>query len=87
MYLFLQENICCGYSLEALGASNEYPQHMFSRRNDKIHIFQLLKMRFIRIYGICARIWQVMKILHGLRLVWIGIVRKIEDRFFLFFFC
>ena len=30
-FLFLHENICCGYSLEAprLGASNEYPQHVF----------------------------------------------------------
>ena len=28
----LDENICCGYSLEVpqQGASNEYPQHMFS---------------------------------------------------------
>ena len=30
-FLFLNKNICCGYSLEAprRGASNEYPQHMF----------------------------------------------------------
>ena len=36
-FLFLHENICCGYSLEAprWGASNEYPQHMFSWRNKK----------------------------------------------------
>ena len=36
-FLFLHENICCGYSLEASqqGASNEYPQHMFSWRNKK----------------------------------------------------
>ena len=36
------QNICCGYSLEAppRGASNEYPQHMFSWRNKKnINIF------------------------------------------------
>ena len=35
--LFLHENICCGYSLEAppRGASNEDPQHMFSGRNKK----------------------------------------------------
>ena len=35
--IFLDENICCGYSLEApwRGASNEYPQHMFSSRNKK----------------------------------------------------
>ena len=36
-FLFLDENICCGYSLEApcRGASNEYPQHMFSLTNKK----------------------------------------------------
>ena len=35
--LFLEENIRCGYSLEAprRGASNEYPQRMFSSRNEK----------------------------------------------------
>ena len=34
-FLFLKENIFCGYSLEAphWGASNEYPQHMFYLRN------------------------------------------------------
>ena len=34
-FLFLHENIYCGYSLEApyWGASNEYPQHMFSWRS------------------------------------------------------
>ena len=37
-FLFLHDNICCGYSLEApqRGASNKYPQHMFSWRNKKI---------------------------------------------------
>ena len=36
-FLFLNKNICCGYSLEAprRGASNEYPQHMSSSRNKK----------------------------------------------------
>ena len=36
-FSFLHENICCGYPLEASwrGASNEYPQHMFSWRNEK----------------------------------------------------
>ena len=35
--LFLDENICCGYSLEGprRGTSNEYPQCMFSSRNKK----------------------------------------------------
>ena len=44
--LFLDENICCGYSLEAprRGASNEYPQHMFSLGNKKnIDTFWLKK--------------------------------------------
>ena len=29
-FLFLHENLCCGYSLKApwQGASNEYPQHI-----------------------------------------------------------
>ena len=37
IYLFLHENVCCVYSLEAphRGASNEYTQHMFSWRNKK----------------------------------------------------
>ena len=46
VFLFLHENICCGYSLEAprQGASNEYPQHMFSWRNKKnINTFGLKK--------------------------------------------
>ena len=41
--LFLHENVCCGYSLEApwQGASNDYPQHIFLWRNKKtITIFQ-----------------------------------------------
>ena len=38
IFLFLDQNICCGYSSEVplRGASNEYPQHMFSLRNKKI---------------------------------------------------
>ena len=37
IFLIFPQNICCGYSLEAprRGASNEYPQHMFSWRNKK----------------------------------------------------
>ena len=48
-FLFLNENICCGYASEAprcgasneypqqmlRGTSNEYPQHMFLSRNKK----------------------------------------------------
>ena len=41
-FLFLDENICCGYSLEAphRGASNEYPQHMFLSRNKKNNMWK-----------------------------------------------
>ena len=37
-FLFLHENIYCGYSLEAArrAASNEYPQHIFYRKVRKI---------------------------------------------------
>ena len=45
-FLFLDENICCGYSLEAprRGASNEYPQHMFLLRNkNDISSFRIKK--------------------------------------------
>ena len=37
-FLFVHKNICCGYSLEVprWGASNEYPQHMFSWRHKTI---------------------------------------------------
>ena len=35
-FLFLNENICCGYSLEVpLGTSSEFPQHTFLLRNKK----------------------------------------------------
>ena len=36
-FVFLNKNICCGYSLEVprRGTSNEYPQHMYSSRNQK----------------------------------------------------
>ena len=47
-FLFLHENVCCGYSLEAptRGASNEYPQHFFPWRNKKnISIFGLTFLR------------------------------------------
>ena len=44
--IFLHEDICCWYALEAprRGASNEYPQHMFLWRNKKnIDTFGLKK--------------------------------------------
>ena len=50
-FLFLHENICCGYSLEVphQGASNGYPQHKFSCRNKKnIDTFGLKKNILLR---------------------------------------
>ena len=52
-FLFLDENICCGYSLEAprRGASNEYPEHMFSLKNKKhISIFQMKKASYLLLW-------------------------------------
>ena len=49
-FLFLDEYICCGYSLEVphRGASNEYPQHMFSLRNKNvISIFRMKKAPYL----------------------------------------
>ena len=49
VFLFLDENICYGYSLESLqwGASNEYPLQMFLSRNKKnIDTFWLEKMPY-----------------------------------------
>ena len=53
-FLFLNENICCGYSLEAprRGTSNEYPQHMFSLRNKKdISTFRKKKVPYLLLWG------------------------------------
>ena len=52
-FLFLDENICCGYSLEASqrGASNESPQHMFLSRNKKdISIFWMKKVPYLLLW-------------------------------------
>ena len=52
-FLFLHENIRCGYSLEAprWGASSEYPQHMFSWRNmEDISIFQMKKAPYLLLW-------------------------------------
>ena len=40
-FLFIEENICCGYSLEAprRGASNEYAQYNFSSIDKKKYQF------------------------------------------------
>ena len=44
-FLFLNGNICCGYSLEVprWGTSNEYPQHIFLYRNKK-RLFLILPL-------------------------------------------
>ena len=46
LFLFLYENVCCGYSLEVphRGTSNEYPQLMFSWRNKKKSINTVEKL-------------------------------------------
>ena len=43
-FLFLDENICCGCSLEAprRGASNEYPQHVFVKKKKTIYLIPIL---------------------------------------------
>ena len=51
-FLFLDKNVCCGYSLEAprWGASNKYPQHMFSWKNKKnINIFPEKKVPYLEL--------------------------------------
>ena len=53
IFLFLNENICCGYSLEAhrLGASNKYPQHMFLWRIKKnIYLIHVSLLSWARLY-------------------------------------
>ena len=53
-FLFLHKNIGCGYSLEAphWGASNEYPQPMFSWRN-KINIMWIPSLICSYVFSIC----------------------------------
>ena len=54
-FLFLDKNICCGYSLEVprWGASNEYPQHMFSLRNkEDISIFRMKKAPYLLLWSL-----------------------------------
>ena len=48
VFLFLEENICCGYTLEASqrGAFSEYPQHEFSLRNKK-NIYLIIWILFL----------------------------------------
>ena len=46
VFLILYKNLHCGHSIEASwqGASNEYPQNIFSKKNKKnIHTFRLKK--------------------------------------------
>ena len=62
-FLFPDENICCGYSLEAprRGASNGFPQHMFLSRNKKkilcgypiLSVAMQIMGRFLWGFGVC----------------------------------
>ena len=51
IFLFLHENICCGYSLEVpqRGTSNEYPQHICllwrNKKNILFFFFLLVEKR------------------------------------------
>ena len=59
-FLFLHENICCGYSLEVphRGTSNEYPQHMFSWRNKKnINTFGIKKESYQDLWMFLKYCW------------------------------
>ena len=52
-FLFLNENVCCGYSLEVPWqcASNEYPQHIFLLRNKKdISSFRMKKVPYLLLW-------------------------------------
>ena len=51
-FLFLLQNIDCGYSLEPprRGGSNVYPQSMFGAKIRKISIFLLLKIFTLYMY-------------------------------------
>ena len=60
IFLFLEEYICCEYSLEASrqGSSNEYPQHMYSSRNKNIiSIFRTKKAPYLLLW--CGGIYSV----------------------------
>ena len=45
----LDENICCEYSLEVprRGASNEYPQHMFSSTQHLVRLQQFISIGLV----------------------------------------
>ena len=60
-FLFLNEKICCGYSLEAPydGTCKEYPQHMFSWRNKKNIKFFTEKSALIYSYVYYRDMWQI----------------------------
>ena len=55
VFLFLNENICCGCSLEApRRGPSEYPQHKFSSRNMKnIDTFLLKKVPYQELCTVC----------------------------------
>ena len=59
-FLFLHEHICCWYSeAPCRGASNEYPQHMFSLRNkNDISIFRMKKAPYQLLRGNSHTVYQ-----------------------------
>ena len=58
-FLFLEENICCGYSLEVprRGASNEYPHHTFSSEVSKKSIFGQVNLGWTSGFGLSTCPW------------------------------
>ena len=64
-FLFLYQTICCGYSLEVpqQGASNDYPQHIFSCRNKKnitwTSPFISSYIPVLIIYHDCCTVWMI----------------------------
>ena len=59
-FLFLHENTYCGYSLEVpqQGASNEYPQHMFSYRIKTILVlFGRNKAPYLMLWTLRRQTW------------------------------
>ena len=68
IFLFLNQNVCCGYSKEVSqwGSSFEHPNYMFKVMGKKI-LFTILhsKILFILTYG-CSKILNTICLLEGL---------------------
>ena len=66
VFLFLHENMCCGYSLKAPRrvASNDYPQHMFSCRNKtNIYLTSLSELELYICHDVSITIYRENKYL------------------------